>query len=319
MKTKLMQIAVMGAGAVGGYFGAKLAAASHEVIFIARGDHLKAMRRGGLRVNSPAGDLLIQDAVFTDEPTAPRGPADLILFCVKSYDTERCAKNIAPLVGDNTLILSLQNGVDNADRIAQCWHESRTLAGVVYLGAQVSAPGVIRHSSGGRIVFGPLSASLTPSMQAAEQVFRSAGIPCEATAEIRRAQWKKLLWNAPFCAIACLTRTTVKEIVESESLRKVAVDCMAEVREAASRRGVVLEPELIEETLAFSRTLGDFKPSMLQDLEAQKPLEYEAFNGILVEMLEAAGQDAPINRVFSGMLKHLDNKVRQDPSRQKFL
>jgi 2-dehydropantoate 2-reductase len=310
-----MQIVVMGAGAVGGYFGAKLAAASHEVVFIARGDHLEAMRRGGLRVNSPAGDLHIQDAVFTADPVAPRGHADLILFCVKSYDTERCAKKIAPLVGDHTLILSLQNGVDNADMIARRWHESRALAGVVYLGAQVSAPGIIRHSSGGRIVFGPLSASLTPSMQAVEQVFLSAGIPCEATAEIRRAQWKKLLWNAPFCAIACLTRTTVKEIVESESLRKLAVDCMGEVRAAAATRGVVLGPELVEETLAFSRTLGDFKPSMLQDLEAQKPLEYEAFNGILVKMLEEAGKDAPINRVFYGMLEYFDNKVRQDASR----
>jgi 2-dehydropantoate 2-reductase len=304
-----MRIAVMGAGAVGGYFGAKLAAASNEVIFIARGDHLERMRREGLTIKSSAGDLRVRNCLFTEDP-AQAGPVDLILFCVKSYDTDECAEPIAPLIGEKALILSLQNGVDNADKIAQRWDAKRTLAGVVYIGAQLVSPGTVQHSSGGRIVFGPLAASSMELTRAVEDTFRSARIPCDITAEIRRAQWKKLLWNAPFCALACLTRATVQEIVESGSLRQLAADCMAEVRQAAAVRGVGLEVELVDETLAFSETLGHFKASMLQDLEAHKPLEFEAFNGLVVRTLAAVGKAAPVNQVFYGMLEFLDQRIR---------
>jgi 2-dehydropantoate 2-reductase len=138
----------------------------------------------------------------------------------------------------------------------------------------------------------------------------AAQIPCEISKDIRKAQWRKLLWNAPFCAISCLTRTTVKEIIESDSLRRLAVDCMKEVRQAARTQDVDLEAELLDETLNFSKTLGDFKPSMLQDLEARKPLEYEAFNGVVVKQLRQAGNEAPVNQVFYGTLEYLDKKIR---------
>jgi 2-dehydropantoate 2-reductase len=122
------------------------------------------------------------------------------------------------------------------------------------------------------------------------------------------------LWNAPFCAISCLTHTTVKEIVESDSLTKLALDCMMEVREAAKAQAIDLDPVLFDETLNFSKSLGDFKPSMLQDLEAGKPLEYEAFNGIVVELIRQTGKKAPTNQVFYGALKYLDKKIRTERS-----
>lgn len=308
-----MRIAVMGTGAVGGYFGARLAAASHEVVFIARGAHLNAMRREGLAIESFQGNRRIRDALFTDDPTGV-GAVDLILFCVKSYDTESAAKALAPMIRQETLILSLQNGIDNADKIAQLWGESRTLAGVVYVGAQLSRPGTIKHSAGGRIVFGELNGQVHATTKTIERVLSSAQIPCETSTNIRQVQWRKLLWNAPFCAISCLTRTTVKEIIESDSLTKLAVDCMAEVREAAKTQSVDLEPGLVDETLNFSKSLGDFKPSMLQDLEAGKPLEYEAFNGIVVHLLQQAAQTAPTNRVFYAALKYLDKRIRTEGS-----
>ena len=128
-------------------------------------------------------------------------------------------------------------------------------------------------------------------------------------------QWRKLLWNAPFCAISCLTRTTVKEIVESDSLTKLALDCMMEVRGAAKTQDIDLAPVLFDETMNFSKTLGDFKASMLQDLEAGKPLEFEAFNGIVVSLLQRAGKQAPTNQVFYGALKYLDKRIRTQKSR----
>lgn len=304
-----MRIAVMGAGAVGGYFGAKFAAAGHEVIFIARGAHLAALKQSGLYVESFQGNLHIPSALFTDDP-AEGGTVDLVLFCVKSYDTDIAAIALAPLMGGATRILSLQNGVDNPSRIAQTWGAKRTLAGVVYLGAQLVRPGTINHSSGGKIVLGELDGGVHESTRAMHTAIAAAQIPCELSAAINQAQWRKLLWNAPFCAISCLTRATVKDILESESLRKLAIDCMAEVSAAAKTQGVDLAPSWIDETLEFSQSLGDFKPSMLQDLEAGKPLEFEAFNGLVVNLLRQSGREAPANQIFYGALAYLDKKLR---------
>lgn len=306
-----MRVAVMGAGAVGAYFGAKLSASGHNVAFLARGAHLDALRREGLRVDSPGGNLRIQNALFTNNP-GEIAAVDLILFCVKSYDTDAAVGTLVPMMGNATTILSLQNGVDNADKIAARWGEKRTLAGVVYLGSQLVSPGTIKHSAGGRIIFGELNGVVRDTTQSVERALTAAQIPCEISKDIRKAQWRKLLWNAPFCAISCLTRTTVKEIIESDSLRQLAVDCMKEVRQAARTQDVDLGPELLDETLNFSRSLGDFKPSMLQDLEARKPLEYEAFNGVVVKQLRQAGNEAPVNQVFYGTLEYLDKKIRQE-------
>lgn len=306
-KTKT-RIAVMGAGAVGGYFGARLAASGLEVAFIARGRHLEAMRRDGLKVKSIQGDLLIRSQ-FASDP-AEVGPVDLILFCVKSHDTDEAAAKLAPLVGSETIILSLQNGVDNPDKIARLWGEGRTLAGVVYIGAQVLTPGTIEHAAAGRITLGKLDGGAGEGTKSVHQLLTAAQIPCTISTEIRKVMWGKLVWNAPFCAISCLTRTTVAEILGSDSLRKLAVDCMEEVKEAARCQRIDLGPSIVAETLSLSQGLGNFKPSMLQDLEAGKPLEYEAFNGVVAQTLRAAGKEAPINHIFYATLKFLDKKIR---------
>jgi 2-dehydropantoate 2-reductase len=304
-----VRIAVVGAGAVGGYFGARLAAGSNQVVFIARSSHLTALRQNGLAVESFQGNLHIRDALFTGDPNAV-GPVDLILFCVKSYDTEAVAQSLEALIGPATVILSLQNGVDNADKIARRWENQDVLAAVVYIAAQLFEPGRIKHSAGGKIVFGSQDGHAHVATEAVERLFCSAGIACEISNDIRAVQWRKLLWNAPFCAISCLTRATAKEIVESDSLTKLALACMAEVQEAATTQAVALSPELFAETLQFSKGLGDFKSSMLQDLEAGKPLEFEAFNGIVVDLLQRAGKQAPINQVFYNALKYLDERNR---------
>jgi 2-dehydropantoate 2-reductase len=308
-----MRIAVMGSGAVGGYFGARLAAAGQDVAFLARGSHLEAMRKEGLKVKSIQGDLHIQ-ALFTSDP-GEVGPVDLVLFCVKSYDTEEAAAKLAPMIGEKTAILSLQNGIDNADKIAARWGKARTLAAVVYLGAIVAAPGKLEHRAGGRIVLGDLDGPSSTTAKRVEQALSGAKISCALSGEIRKVMWTKLVWNAPFCALSCLARANVKEILESDSLRKLAADCMEEVREAALSTGIELAPPVIEETFTFSKTLGDFKPSMLQDLEARKPLEYEALNGIIVRLLREKGKEAPINEAAYAVLKFLDQRIRAGSAR----
>ncbi len=309
-----MRIAIMGSGAVGGYFGAKLVEAGHDVVFIARGGHLEAMRKTGLRILSPNGDLHIQRATYTDSPTEAKA-VDLVLFCVKSYDTETAAATMDPLIGAATIILSLQNGVDNPAKLAGLWGTERILAGVAYIGAQLDSPGVIRHSTGGKIIFGPLDGAINAAAHVIERTLSAAEITCAISDNIQTVQWAKLLWNAPFCAISCLARVNTQQIVESEALTQLAVDCMAEVRAAALVQGIELSPALFRETTAFSRGLGPFKPSMLQDLEAGKALEHEAFNGIVVQLLEQVGQPAPINRAFLALLEQLNKSTGKDTAR----
>ena len=306
-----MRIAVMGAGAVGGYFGAKLAADGHQLVFIARGKHLAALRKDGLRVKSPHEELHIVDAFFTDDPVKA-GAVDLVLFCVKSYDTEAAAQLLTPLTGAATKILSLQNGIDNAERIARLWPDGCVFTGVVYIGAQVKSPGVILHSSGGKIVFGTTHGGASEGAELIARTLSSAGIDCALRSDIQRLQWTKLLWNAPFCAISCLARADVKQILESDPLKKLAIDCMAEVQAAALTRGIDLPSSLCDDTIAFSAALGAFKPSMLQDLEAGKPLEYEALNGIVVKLLEQEGKAAPVNQAFYAVLEYLDKTSREE-------
>lgn len=304
-----MRIAVMGTGAVGGYFGAKLAHAGHEVAFVTRGRHLQALCANGLQVTSPNGKLNVTSALFTDD-AAKIAEVDLILFCVKSYDTEAAAEQIKPLVAERTRILSLQNGVDNPDKLARVFNPGQILPAVVYVGAQLTAPGVVSHSNGGRIIFGEIDGGVGESSKMLRQTLSDAGIPCEISSTIQKVQWTKLLWNAPFCAISCLARANVIQIVESEFLTALALDCMTEVQAAAHKCDIELRREQFDEIMTFSRGLGDFKPSMLQDLEAGKPLEYEAFNGIVVQTLRRAGAPAPINQVFYATLKFLDQTIR---------
>ena len=306
-----MRIAVMGSGAVGGYFGAKLAAAGHQVAFIARGKHLAALQASGLKVTSPNGDLNIRQARFSADADEI-GTVELILFCVKSYDTESAAALIKPMVSDKTTILSLQNGIDNPAKLARVYGPERIMPAVVYVGAQVSAPGVIAHSNGGRIIFGQVDSAVGGGAKALAQTLTAAAIPCEASQEIAKVQWTKLLWNASFCAISCLAHAHTKHIVESPALRQLALNCMSEVQAAARTQGIELAPQVVDNTIEFSKTLEDFKPSMLQDLEANKPLEFAAFNGIVVDLLEAAGEPAPINKTFHAMLKFIDERIRRE-------
>jgi 2-dehydropantoate 2-reductase len=303
-----MRIAVIGAGAVGGYFGARLAAFGLDVSFIARGEHLRAMRDHGLKIKSVQGDLEIHSK-FTDKP-ADIGPVDVVLFCVKSQDTEEAAKSLAPLMSAKTTILSLQNGVDNPEKIARLWGADRALIGVVYIASRIAGPGVIEHSAGGRIVLGPLDPAARETARDVAAVLAGAKISCEVSSEIDTVLWKKLAWNAPFCALACLLRMTVGEILAEEPVRPVITGCIEEVRAAARQRGIALPPATAEETLSLSRSLGKAKPSMLQDLEAGKPLEYEALNGVVIRILHEAGKRAPINEIFHTALKHIDREPR---------
>jgi 2-dehydropantoate 2-reductase len=302
----------MGAGAVGGYFGARMAASGIDVTFIARGEHLKAMQKHGLRIRSIQEDLEIRATFISSSDQV--APVDLVLLAVKSQDTEEAARSLAPFMGGGAAILSLQNGVDNADKIARLWGGDRSLTGMAYIAARISAPGVIEHRGGGRIVLGSVHAGAQDHVRAVHSILAQARISCDVSSDIREVLWKKLAWNAPFCALSCLLHMTVGDILDSASLEALVRGCVDEVREAARCRSVDLPPSMAQEVLTSSIALRNVKPSMLQDLEAGKPLEHEALNGAVVRILQQSGRRAPINEILYSALSHLDRDLRAKQS-----
>ncbi len=295
-----MKVAVMGAGAVGGYFGGLLAKGGADVTFIARGKRLEALRARGLTVKSVKGDfsLLVR---ATDDPKEV-GPVDIILFCVKSYDTGQAMRQALPMVGRETVVLSLQNGIDNEDKIADVVGKDKVLAGVAYIGSSVPEPGVILHEAEGKIAFGELKGGVSDRVFTLKQFFDRCGLPAEGSADIRRALWSKLAWNAPFNAINALVGGLVRAIVENPHTLELARRVTEEVVAVANASGITLALEEVwERNLRFSRR-SDIKTSMLQDLEAGRPLEHEALNGIIVKEGADLGIPTPYNFALYALL-----------------
>lgn len=297
-----MKVAVMGAGAVGGYFGGLLAKGGAEVIFIARCKHLEALRAKGLMVKSFKGDFSLP-AKATDDPKEV-GQVDLILFCVKSYDTETAIRQALPMVGEETVVLSLQNGVDNEEKLAAIVGEGKVLGGVAYIGSRVPEPGVILHEMGGRIVFGELQGGLSERVLKLKSFFDQRGLEASASPDIKKALWAKLAWNAPFNAINALVGGPVKAIVENPSTLELARRTTEEVMAIATGLGIELPPDLWEKNLGLARG-ADIKSSTLQDLEAGKPLEHEALNGIIVKKGAHLGIPTPYNFTLYALLTQL--------------
>ncbi|KRT71133.1 MAG: 2-dehydropantoate 2-reductase (Ketopantoate reductase), KPA reductase, KPR [candidate division NC10 bacterium CSP1-5] len=300
-----MKIAVMGAGAVGGYFGALLHRGGLDVTLIARGRHLEAIKAHGLRIKSTQGDLTVP-AKAVGDPRAV-GPVDLILFCVKSYDTESAARQCLPIVQESTAILCLQNGVDNEEKIAMVAGGEKVLGGVAYIGAGVSEPGVVVHTAEGRIVFGEMRGGVSERVRRLEQIFRDAGFPAEVSSNIQAILWGKLCWNAAFNALNTLVGGDVRVLVERPETRTLARQAMEEVRAVANANNVPLSADLAERLLTWTDTAaGAMKTSTRQDLEAGKRLEVEALNGAVVRKGEAAGVPTPFNFALYALLKAID-------------
>ena len=298
-----MKIAVVGAGAVGGYFGGLLARGGADVTFIARGKRLEALRTKGLTVKSWKGDFSIRVSA-ADDP-AEVGPVNLVLFCVKSYDTEPAIRQALPMVGQQTDVLSLQNGIDNEGKIASLIGQEKVLAGVAYIGASTPEPGVVLHQESGKIVFGELDGGVSDRALRLKAFFDRHGCPADTSPDMKTVLWAKLAWNAPFNAINTLVGGPVKAILEHHHTLELARLVTAEVVAVANASGVRLAfEEVWERNLKFSQHY-DVKTSMLQDHEAGKPLEYEALNGVIVTKAAEHRLQAPYNFALYALLSRL--------------
>ncbi len=298
-----MKVAVVGVGAVGGYFGGLLARGGADVTFIARGKCLEALRVRGLTVKSGTGDFSIRVRA-TDDP-AEVGPVNLVLFCVKSYDTESAIRQALPMVGQETVVLSLQNGIDNEEKISSFIGTGKVLAGVAYIGASVPEPGAVLHQEGGKIVFGDLDGGVSDRVMRLKAFFDRYGLPSEDSPDMKKILWGKLTWNAPFNAINALVGGPVKAIIENPHTFDLARRVTAEVVTVANVLGVPLIFEQVwERNITFSKGY-DVKTSMLQDLEAGKRLEYEALNGVIIKKAAELDLPTPYNFALYALLSGL--------------
>ncbi len=305
-----MKIAVMGAGAIGGYFGGRLADAGHDITFIARGEHLAAMQAGGLKVSSPLGDFSVNPVRATDDPGAV-GVVDLIMFMVKNYDTEAAAEQARPMVGKDTTVVSFQNGVDAYDLLSQAYGAAHVMGGVALIPASVTAPGVVSHNGDlAKLVFGefgPLGVGQQATSARAEafaQALASAGVDHQIHPDIEAMLWTKFMFLASMSALNCMTRLPKGPIMDDADSRALYVDAVREVAAVALARGVNLPNSAVDDSLALvDRMPASLKSSMQQDMERGKRLEVARLSGTVARMGAELGVPTPIHRTAYAVLK----------------
>jgi 2-dehydropantoate 2-reductase len=302
-----MKILVVGSGGVGGYFGAKLARAGESVTFLARGEHLGAIRSGGLRIKSDSDGELVVQSPATDDPKTV-GHVDLVLFCVKSFDTDKVARAILPAVGRGTTLLSLQNGVDNEEKLEAIVGSGHVMGGVAYIFSTIEAPGVITHTHGGKIAFGELDGSETERGHRLLRVFKGAGIPSELSTQIQRLLWEKYLLITALGGLTALTRCPVGVVRSVPETRRLFLTLLEELAIVAKAAAVSLPPGVVDATVSAADALASGAYSSLHyDLTHGKHLEIEALQGHVVRLGEKLGVPTPaLSAVYAALAPYRD-------------
>ena len=305
-----MRVLVVGAGGVGGYFGARLARAGAPVTFLARGAHLEAMRRDGLRVRSAVdGEWTVEVDAVGD--VADRPPDDVVLFCVKSFDTETAALAIRPVVGPDTAVVSLQNGVDNEETLDRILGRGHAVGGVAYVFATVASPGVIAHSLAGRIVMGELDGRPSGRLEPLRSALTAAGVPADVVGDIRRALWEKYLLISAQAGTTALTRApigVIRAVPETWRMYRMIVEELAAVAQAA---GVSLTDGVTDSILKAAEGLApEALSSLYHDLVQGRRLELEALHGHAVRLGQRLGVPTPtVLAVYAALKPHVDGRA----------
>ena len=300
-----MKIAIMATGGVGGYFGARLAAAGEEVHFIARGVHLAALCANGLTLKSANGDLHLQPVSATDDP-ATIGPVDIVLFAVKQYDTGSAARLIKPLIGAETAAITLQNGMDKDERLRTLLGRDHVMDGAAYItGAEVAAPGIIAHvGKVARIIFGEFDGRASARAERFLAACKHAGIDATLSDHVLNDVWAKFALLAAFSGVGSVTRKPIGPILADPDTRKLFGDAIAETVAVAKAKGVDLGADFVARQEAFSVTIApDAKASMLLDLEAGRRLELDWMSGAVARIGDELGVPTPVHHFIYAALK----------------
>ena len=299
-----MKVAVMGAGAVGCYYGAMLARAGHEVVLIGRAQHVQAVKRDGLRLQTRQFDERIGPPRIraSVDPAAVAG-AQLVLFCVKSPDTESAGASIGPHLAADALVLALQNGVDNAERLRGAIAQE-VAAAVVYVATEMAGPGHVRHHGRGELVIEPSSQS-----EAVARALAAAGVPTEVSANVRGALWAKLIINCAYNALSAISQLPYGRLVAGAGVRDCMRDVVAECIAVAQAEGVILPQDVGQAVHRIAESMPGQYSSTAQDVARGKRSEIDHLNGLVVKRGEALGVATPTNRLLHTLVKLIEDKA----------
>ncbi len=309
-----MRVAVFAAGAVGGYFGGRLAQAGEEIAFIARGDHLRAIRERGLRVDSSAGDFVVHPADATDDPRQV-GPVDCVLVAVKTWQLPPVVEQIGPLVGRETFVVPLLNGVEAPNVLAKVFGEDHVLGGLCRILARVAGPGQIQHTGvDPTIQFGELNGSRTERTELLLKAFdRASGVSARVPDDINVALWEKLLSVASIGGVGAVTRAPVGVTRSLEPTRTLIEAAMGEIGAVARAHGVPVPPDAVEAALRFMDALPDHgRTSLQQDIADGRRSELDAWNGAVVRLGREARVDTPVHAFLYASLLPQELRARGD-------
>ncbi|HEU5347824.1 MAG TPA: 2-dehydropantoate 2-reductase [Ktedonobacterales bacterium] len=306
-----MRIAVVGTGGVGAYFGGRLAQVGEDVIFVARGAHLKAIQESGLRVDSPDGDFIIHPAQATDDTTTV-GPVDVVLLAVKGWQVPDAVETTRPLMGRDTFIVSLLNGVEAPDQLAAAFGEQHVVGGLCGLFGSVVGPGHIRNVMARPFVaVGELDNSRTGRIERLHQAFERAGVRSEITADIRAALWEKLLFVGPFGAVGAATRAPIGVVRSLAETRAMLEGAMAEISRLAQAHDVNVAADAIAKALAMVDSSPEqATASMQRDIVAGRPSELESQVGVVVRKALERGIMVPIHTCLYASLLPQERRAR---------
>jgi len=297
-----MKIAVFGSGGVGGYFGGKLAAAGEEVTFLARGAHLAAMQSEGLHITSPLGDVHLSKVQATDRPQAI-GPVDVVLFTVKLYDVDASAATLGPLIGPETVVITLQNGVDAVDMVATHVGEHHVAGGAAYIVIVVDRPGHLRHTAGQNLVFGERDGRRSDRLVAFEAAGKRAGFGAHASAQVDVDLWIKFVRLSAWSGVTAATRSPMGVIRENPALFEMMMKATDEAIAVGRARGITFPSDIVESTLAMIPSFpATSKSSMLEDLERGRRLELPWLSGAVVRIGRDVGVPTPIHQFITTIL-----------------
>jgi len=301
-----MQVTVFGAGAVGCFYGGLLARAGHQVTFIGRAGHVEAINAKGLLLDTQSFKEYVPATAATD--AAAILEPDLVLFCVKSADTESAGESLRPRLLPETIILSLQNGVDNAQRLSGAIGGREVVPAVVYAGTEMAGPGHVKHNGGGRLVIGP-----SPMSEAMAETLSRAGIPTSVADDIFQALWIKLITNCAYNALSAIGNIPYGPMLETEGVKEVMTGAMRECMMVAAACGVSIPEDIIGSTLAMADGMPDQKSSTAQDLLRGRPSEIDFLNGFVVRKGEEFGIPTPTNQALQVMVKLAEQGCRKTP------
>jgi 2-dehydropantoate 2-reductase len=307
--TAPLKIAVMGAGAVGCYFGGLLARAGHDVVLIARPAHVEAIAQNGLRMQTTTFDEKVRIAASTDVAAAQG--AELVLFCVKSQATEEAGALLAPHLSPGALVMTLQNGVDNADRLRAVLPHQRVAATVVYVATEMAGSGYVRHHGRGELLIEPVGSGTAGSLssEAAVRVLNLAGVMATLSENVRGALWTKLILNCAYNAVSAIAQLPYGRAVQGEGIKDVMRDVVAECLAVAKAEGVEPAGDVHSVVDGLAASMPAQFSSTAQDLARSKPSEIDYLNGLIVRRGEAAGIATPANCVLWSLVKLIEAKA----------